>query len=118
MNNISYKIYENNEDKNDDLDFDEYLNNIKTYVNNDHNLALQTDYNTNYNIKQLKFIITYYNIETKKRNLKKKDLINEIINFELNNKNINIVNKRKQLWFYMKQIKEDSYLNKYILVDI
>ena len=78
---------------------------------------METDYNTNYNVKQLKQIITYYEIQLDKRNLKK-ELINEIIIFELDNDNKNIVNKRKQLWFYMKQLKEDKCLNKFILFDI
>ena len=47
-----------------------------------------------------------------------RELINEIIIFELDNDNKNIVNKRKQLWFYMKQLKDDKCLNKFILFDI
>jgi hypothetical protein len=138
MNNISYKIYENNKDNNKDnnldnyynghhvnddkqdnngIKFDDLINDIKNSICNDHKLALETDYNTNYNVKQLKQIITYYEIQLDKRNLKK-ELINEIIIFELDNDNKNIVNKRKQLWFYMKQLKEDKCLNKFILFDI
>jgi hypothetical protein len=131
MNNISYKIYENNNDNNDNNDnnennkddnnginFDDLINDIRNSICNDHKLALETDYNTNYNVKQLKQIITYYEIQLDKRNFKKKELINKIIIFELNNDNKNIVNKRKQLWFYMKQLKEDKCLNKFILFDI
>ena len=139
MNNISYKIYENNKDNNKDnnldnyynghhvnddkqdnngIKFDDLINDIKNSICNDHKLALETDYNTNYNVKQLKQIITYYEIQLDKRNLKKKELINEIIIFELDNDNKNIVNKRKQLWFYMKQLKDDKCLNKFILFDI
>ena len=139
MNNISYKIYENNKednvdnvnnvnsddnydnDDNDDnkgINFDDLINDIRNSICNDHKLALETDYNTNYSVKQLKQIITYYEIQLDKRNLKKKELINEIIIFELDNDNKNIVNKRKQLWFYMKQLKEDKCLNKFILFDI
>ena len=121
MNNICYKIYDNNNNNDNDNDndnFDHLMNDIKISIYNDNILALQTDYNTNFNIKQLKLIIAYYKIELKKRNLKKKELINEIINFELNNNNKNIVNKRKQIWFYITQLKEDSFFNKYILIDI
>lgn len=139
MPNISYKIYENNKEDNMDdvnsddnydnddnydtddnnyINFDILINDIKNSICNDHKLALETDYNTNYSVKQLKQIIIYYEIPLHKRNLKKKELINEIIIFELNNDNKNIVNKRKQLWFYMKQLKEDKCLNKFILFDI
>ena len=139
MPNISYKIYENNKEDNMDdvnsddnydnddnydtddnnyINFDILINDIRNSICNDHKLALETDYNTNYNVKQLKQIITYYKIQLDKRNFKKKELINEIIIFELDNDNKNIVNKRKQLWFYMKQLKEDKCLNKFILFDI
>tara|TARA_B100001094_G_C18022627_1_gene715946 strand:+ start:38 stop:400 length:363 start_codon:yes stop_codon:yes gene_type:complete len=118
-NNISYNIYENN-NNNDDNNFDDLMNEIISSINIENNdiLELEVDYNTNYNVKQLKFIYNFYNIETKKRNLKKQELINEIINFELNNDNKLIVNKRKQLWFYIKELKNDDYLNKFILIDI
>ncbi len=127
MANISYKIYENNNednlnsvnsDNNNDINFDDLINDIRNSICNDHKLALETDYNTNYNVKQLKQIIAYYKIQLDKRNLKKNDLINKIIIFELDNDNKNIVNRRKQLWFYMKQLKEDDNLNKFILFDI
>tara|TARA_B100000902_G_C27292811_1_gene908182 strand:+ start:1241 stop:1615 length:375 start_codon:yes stop_codon:yes gene_type:complete len=124
MNNIHYKIYENenlSESENEDVyenNYDNLINEINLSLNCDHKLALETDYNTNYNIKQLKQIIEYYNISLNKRKSKKQDLIDIIINFELNNDNKNITNKRKQLWFYMKKIKEDDYLNKFIIFEI
>jgi hypothetical protein len=130
MNNICYNIYENNNannidnhdkydnNNNNSINFDALINDIRKSICNDHKLALETDYNTNYNVKQLKQIITYYEIQLNKRNLKKKELINKIIIFELDNDNKNIVNKRKQLWFYMKELKEDKCLNKFILFDI
>ena len=129
MPNISYKIYKNNKEDNMDdvnsddnydnddnyntddnnyINFDILINDIKNSICNDHKLALETDYNTNYSVKQLKQIIIYYEIPLHKRNLKKKELINEIIIFELNNDNKNIVKKRKQLWFYIKQLKKDK----------
>ena len=120
-NNICYKIYENdNDNDNENIDIEHLINDIKISINNenknDHILALQTDYNSNYNVKQLKLIFNYYNIENKKRIQKKQDLINMIIDFELNNENINIVNRRKQLWFYIEQLKQDNYFNKFILI--
>ena len=111
-NNICYKIYENNEN-NDNNNFNNLMNEI---INNDIS-EVEIDYN-NYNVKQLKLIYNFYKTKTKKKNLKKTELINEIINFELNNDNKMIVNKRKQLWFYIKELKNDDYLNKFILIDI
>ena len=66
-NNICYKIYENdNDNDNENIDIEHLINDIKISINNenknDHILALQTDYNSNYNVKQLKLIFNYYNI--------------------------------------------------------
>ena len=38
-----------------------------------------------------------------------------IIDFEKNNENIFIVEKRKRLWMYMRELKEDRFLNKFII---
>ena len=47
----------------------------------------------------------------------KQELIVDIILFELNPENEYIVFKRKQLWGYMKDIKADKYLSKFLILD-
>ena len=76
------------------------------------------DYSTNYNVNDLKTILDYYctynkNITKNKR--KKNDLIDVIVEFEMNIDNIELVSQRKRLWFYIKEIKQDKYLSKYII---
>jgi hypothetical protein len=78
-------------------------------------IALEIEYNTNYTKKELEKIIDYYRLE--KRNKRKSDLIESIIFFEKNIKNIERVHKRKKLWSYMEEIKEDDYLRKYLIFD-
>ena len=71
-------------------------------------------YNMNYNVKQLLIICDYYGF----KNLKKKNklnIIDIIVNFEQETQNKELVNKRKQLWFYIEELKRDKFMKKYIL---
>tara|TARA_B110000046_G_scaffold185425_1_gene226974 strand:- start:1922 stop:2290 length:369 start_codon:yes stop_codon:yes gene_type:complete len=78
-------------------------------------IALEVEYNTNYTKKELEKIIDYYKLE--KRNKRKIDIIESIIFFEKNVKNIERVHRRKKLWSYMEEIKEDDHLRKYLIFD-
>ena len=60
-------------------------------------------------------IAEYYEISKRKKN--KQELIVDIILFELNPENEYIAFKRKQLWEYMKEIKADKYLSKFLILD-
>jgi hypothetical protein len=66
-------------------------------------------------LKQLIFIYNYYYNKTGSFNKKKDILIREIIEFEKNNQNYDIVNKRKTLLFYYDLLKNDVHYKKYIL---
>ena len=78
-------------------------------------VALQLDYDTNYLKKDLIKIAEYYDISVRKKN--KKDIINEIVEYETNSENTIMVERRKELWFYITEIQEDSYLSKYLIFD-
>jgi hypothetical protein len=75
------------------------------------------DYDLNYNVKQLLLICEYYGIvKTVKANKFKKDeIISFLLEFEENPENYLIVYKRKQLWFFMNELKNDKFMKKYLL---
>jgi hypothetical protein len=75
------------------------------------------DYDLNYNVKQLVLICEYYGIaKTVKANKFKKDeIISFLLEFEENPENYLIVYKRKQLWFFMNELKNDKFMKKYLL---
>lgn len=75
------------------------------------------NYNINYTVKQLLQICEYYNIlkEVKISKCKKEEIIDTIILFESNPENYNIVFRRKQLWFYIYELKNDKYMKNFIL---
>jgi len=91
----------------------------QTYMENmwDDNLAnefitQQFYYDDNFTVKELHHIANYYEITKRKK--KKCELIDDIISFELNDENNEIVETRKRLWFYLSEIKNDDYLSKFI----
>ena len=81
----------------------------KSYV------ASEMDYNTNYTKKQLEFICDYYGISKRKK--KKQDLVEEIVIFEKELSNFDIVQRRKTMWFYIEEISNDSFLSKFLILD-
>ena len=84
-------------------------------VYNDDCIALEIEYDTNYTKKDLEKIIDYYELD--KRNKKKGELIESIVLFESDHTNIEVVHKRKKLWSYIREIKDDKYLSKYLIFD-
>ena len=105
MNNITYTISElNNKTISDSNNF----NNDKLDIS----LLL---YNT-YSVKQLNYIMQYYNIS--KGRMCKDEIIQSIIIFETDENNINIVSKRKYLWNMVAQLKNDEFFAKYVIIDI
>ena len=75
------------------------------------------DYNLNYNNKQLLLICEYYGLlkEIKTNKMKKLEIIYFLLDFEENIENFSIVNKRKQLWHFINELKNDKFMKKYVL---
>ena len=75
------------------------------------------DFEMNYNVKQLLTICDYYGLlkEVKTNKLKKQEIISVLLDFEENIENSLIVYKRKQLWYFMSELKNDKFMKKYIL---
>tara|TARA_B110000008_G_C16973902_1_gene565071 strand:- start:4105 stop:4509 length:405 start_codon:yes stop_codon:yes gene_type:complete len=73
---------------------------------------LEEDYMNNYNKKDLELIADYYGISKRKK--KKQDLVQDIIIFEQDYMNEEVVEKRKLGWYCIDQIKNDDKLKRYI----
>lgn len=83
------------------------------FENMDGYIALELDYNENYNKKELEKIADYYSISKRKK--RKADLVQDIVLFELDPTNSDITNRRKTLWFYLQEIMNDNYLSKFLI---
>ena len=79
------------------------------------NIALEIEYNSNYNRKELDHIADYYGISKRKK--KKNQLVEEIVIFEKEPENMENVHRRKMLWYYVEEIKSDKYLSKFLILD-
>ena len=128
--NIKYSLKEYNKNNKEEvgLTFDELENFIEekekeissSYEEYDDNYSemfflLEQEYNENFTKKELELIAGYYEISKRKK--RKLDLIQEIIIFEQNNLNYDIVEKRKLHWFYLEQLREDPYLKQFIIIN-
>jgi hypothetical protein len=75
------------------------------------------DYQMNYTVKQLIIICDYYGIlkQIKCNKCNKDEIINILIDFENDGNNEDIVSTRKNMWFYMNELKNDKIMKKYVL---
>jgi hypothetical protein len=74
------------------------------------------NYELNFNVKQLMLICEYYNLKDIRVNkLKKSDIIEQIVLFENNPENIEIVTKRKELWYYIDELKNDKMMKRFVI---
>lgn len=126
-NNIIFSLdEETNANYNTNLNFNEESNfNINDFLNEIEDEELQQDlmlpniihYTENFTIKELLVICEYYGIakEMKTNKCKKDTIVHILTNFETNYENFEIVAKRKNLWFYINELKNDKFMKKYIL---
>lgn len=127
LENISFFLDEENIKEQNNVNINELLNNINSFntvketnINNlycDEFLPNAVFYNMNYTVKELLLICEYYNIakEVKTKKYNKEELCNFLVEFELNPGNNDIVLKRKNMWFYINEIKNDKFMKKFVL---
>ena len=118
---ININIIENDE-KNENNEINETevnlvtnmkINEMTSYNELDNFVAKQLDYQENYIMVDLKKIADYYEISTRK--MRKEELIQEIIIYEIDPSHSETVFKRLQAWSWLKELKEDQKLKQYIL---
>ena len=123
VGNLTYEIKEL-EEQGLDIDLTEIINEIesvnprkKSISGNDMDnyVALELYYHENYTLKELHKICDYY--ELVRRKLKKDEIVQEIVLFECDPNNSELVQKRKLLWFYVSELKNDKYLKKFVIFD-
>ena len=118
--NISFFIDDTIEEKNNDnfiYDLNELLNMEYIFKDEDNLCTKLIHYDINYTVKQLLLICDYYGIAKDLRITKcnKTDILNTLIIYENNIENLEIVNKRKKMWHYITELKNDKFMKKYVL---
>ena len=117
--NISFFIDDSIQQNDDDfiVDLNQLLNTEYVFKENDILFTKIAHYDINYTVKQLLVICEYYGIAKDLRITKcnKSDILNTLIIYENNIENLERVNKRKQLWHYIDELKNDKFMKKYVL---
>ena len=103
---LDYNISSTSDDDDDDVFLE--LNSNAAY-------AQLVNYDLNFTTKQLIQICDYYGVKTSKRLSKKSEILNLLVTFETTLTNHDIVLRRKQLWYYLNELKSDKYMKKFIL---
>lgn len=73
------------------------------------------NYDSHYTVKDLTLIHEYYYKTKKQPKAKKIDLITAITLFESNVENHAIVMQRKRLWYFIQELKNDSFMKKFVM---
>ena len=116
--NISYSLTEPVRKSSPDVTYDDLLREVDllemtSIPNMDDYMANEINYATNYTRKELDRIADYYEISKRKK--RKGDIVQDIVIFEQDPENIELVFRRKKLWSYMAEIKDDKYLRKFLI---
>tara|TARA_B100001287_G_scaffold274520_1_gene279992 strand:+ start:5705 stop:6082 length:378 start_codon:yes stop_codon:yes gene_type:complete len=125
MENIKCSVIEIKKD-NDKANIDEIIEslnqeeeNIKESNSYDNDFTtiyylLEEEYNQ-FTKKELERICDYYKISKRKK--RKSELIQDIIIFEQDANNQEMVDKRTELWYCIEMIKNDNYLKKFLILE-
>jgi hypothetical protein len=117
--NISFTIIEESKSDNTSTSEDllKMLDEMEENILNQDMLPYLINYNENYTVKDLLLICDYYGIikEFKLNKCNKEQIIDILVNFEANPLNCDITSKRKNMWFYINELKNDKFMKKYVL---
>lgn len=112
--NITFDIYDSSLS-------DEFEHELDDIIST--NFSIPSLYNDNYNylkkytVKKLLIICDYYDLtklyQMNKKN--KEEIINIIVLFEKDIDNSELVNKRRNMWYFMFELSKDKFMKKYVL---
>lgn len=86
-------------------------------IEDDDMYSEMVNYDMNYNVKQLLLICDYYGLmkDVRVNKMKKQDVIEQILLFENNIDNYEVVTRRKELWYYINELKSDKMMKKFVI---
>ena len=128
--NITYEFKDENSNENlceiEKLlsDF-EQIGYVNAALDNSNRVCIEDDdmytemvhYDINYTVKQLLLICDYYGLmkDVRTNKMKKQDVIEQILLFENNMENYELVIRRKELWYYINELKNDKMMKKFVI---
>lgn len=112
--NITFELYDSS-NNGFEQELDDLIHNINGTTN-----AIVTEsnnYTINFTIKQLMVICEYYGLSKMLKSNKnnKEYIVNALVLFEKDYANQDIVFKRRNMWYFMAELKNDKLMKKYII---
>jgi hypothetical protein len=118
-NNIYFSLHEESDADADAEDIEDYVAHFlqdSAYSCKDTDLlSVIHDYESTCNVKDLAKICDYYGISKLINKLKKLEIIYQVVLFENDGVNADIVLKRKQLWYYIEELKQDKFMKRFVM---
>jgi len=118
-NNIHFTlqdVVDGSEEEWEETEFSSYASNFLENVHEDADiLSVIHGYESTCGVKDIVKIGEYYGIHKQFAKLKKLEMIYIIVFFENDGKNADIVLKRKQMWFFMEQLKQDKFMKRFVV---
>ena len=86
-------------------------------VDTDLSFPYMINYSENSTVKELLLICDYYGFakELKANKCNKGQIIQILVDFEMNPLNSQVVYKRRTVWFYACELKNDKFMKKFVL---
>ena len=120
--NITFELYDSSSNDGFEQELDDLIHNINDSIHNIHDsinsiVTESNNYSVNFTIKQLLVICDYYGLsKTLKPNKNNKEfIVNALVLFEKDYANQEIVFKRRNMWYFMAELKNDKFMKKYII---
>ena len=115
---ISYYVEEIENQEKEELNIEEFMTEMENIeINDDFAFPKMINYHENFTVKELLLICEYYGIakDLRVNKCNKEEIIIILVNFENKPINDDIVLKRRNMWYYMSQLKNDKFMKKYVL---
>ena len=117
--NVLFLFDEGHEVSNEQCGIDDWILENVEHVNvyDDNKVSHVYNYTENYTVKDLLFICDYYGFskELKSTRRNKEQIVHFLVEFETDVLNNEVVCRRKNMWFYMNELKNDKFMKKYVL---
>lgn len=72
------------------------------------------NYQLNMTVQQLMRICNYYGISKGLNKCAKDVIISILVDFELHDENATIVSRRRLMWFYIEELRNDKFMKKHV----
>lgn len=110
--NITFELYDSGSNDGFEQELDDLIHDSANSI-----VTESIHYNINFTIKQLLVICDYYGLSKMLKSNKnnKEYIINALVLFEKDYANQEIVFKRRNMWYFMAELKNDKFMKKYII---